>query len=223
MEKMTEIVVVLDRSTSMTQDAPEVIAGFNQFIKQQQVSTEGKAKVTVVLFDTTDEIWQAGVDIKNFPKLNNKIYVNDGCTALNNAICKAIDSCASRIEECCDCCKPEKVIVLIMTDGQENSSEFTHQDVKSRIEKYKKEGWEFLFIGANIDAFATGVNYGLDNHNITNASKGKGNIAKQFGYANFYCNQVSKGVKSSLINYVSNTDVFEDKDFENNVQNDIGK
>ena len=119
------------------------------------------------------------------------------------------------MDEMCDCCKPEKVIVLIMTDGQENASEFTLSDVKTRIEKYKKEGWEFVFLGADIDAFAGGTRLGVSGNSCSVMSKGCGGIGKGFAYANYI---VSQTVSGQSINYCSNTNDFEDKDFENNVQ-----
>jgi uncharacterized protein with von Willebrand factor type A (vWA) domain len=133
----TEIICILDRSGSMRGSENEVINSFNKFIKDQK-KIEGKAKVTLVLFDNEYEMPWRRIPLKDTPKLTKELYYTRGMTALNDSIGKTIN----------DFSKKKKVIMLIQTDGFENCSrEFSTDQVKKLIKKKKK--WEFVFIGSN--------------------------------------------------------------------------
>lgn len=138
MSKTTHIVAVLDRSGSMGGTEVEVINSFNNFIDKQR-KIEGKAKVTLVLFDDDYEIVWNKMPLKQVPKLTEDTYYVRGMTSLNDALGKTI----SRFND------KKRVIFLIQTDGWENSSrEFTGTQVKKMIKD--KDNWEFIFIGSDL-------------------------------------------------------------------------
>lgn len=162
MNNSTELVVILDRSGSMQRLAEDTIGGFNSLIENQR-KLEGKCTVTTVLFDNKVEILYQGKNIKEVPTLTSKEYFARGSTALLDAIGITINETNSRIssmkeeEE-----KPNKVLVAITTDGLENSSnEYSYSSIKSLIEE-KKLGWDFIFLGANIDAIGEANKFGIE-------------------------------------------------------------
>lgn len=149
--KTTHIICILDRSGSMASIAPEVIGGFNNFIDEQK-KIEGKAKVTLVLFDDQYEVLHDKVDLKKVGILTEDQYYTRGMTAMNDAIGKTINTLK----------KKKKAIVLIQTDGAENASqEYTSADIKTLINDKSKKGWDFQFLGADIDAVTSGNNIGI--------------------------------------------------------------
>ncbi len=158
----TEIVCILDRSGSMAGSENEVLGSFNKFIKDQK-KIEGKAKVTLVLFDHEYSMPWCRIPLKDTPKLTKELYVTRGMTALNDAIGKTINSFL----------KKKKVIMLIQTDGFENCSlEFSTRQIKKLIKKKKK--WEFVFIGSDLssrDTVAAAMSYGIDRTKTINTSK----------------------------------------------------
>jgi Mg-chelatase subunit ChlD len=163
--KAVELAVVADRSGSMISILNDAIGAFNAFIDQQQ-QVEGEAKLTVALFDTQYEIMQEGVDIKAATKFDKSNFVPRGSTALFDAIGRTLTKLIARRESG----EIDAVIVTILTDGEENASrEFRAEDIKKLIEKCEKEyGWEFIFLAANQDAFATGSTFGIKAANAYN-------------------------------------------------------
>ena len=171
---ITELVFVLDRSGSMSGLESDTVGGFNSLIKDQK-NSEGKAFVTTVLFDTEFIYVHDRVDISTVKPLTEKDYVPRGCTALLDAVGMTIQHIAgihkyARPEDV-----PSKTIFVITTDGMENASrEFRYDTVKKLIEKeQKKYGWEFIFLGANIDAAATADSMGIA-HASNYKADGKG-------------------------------------------------
>ncbi|WP_338779809.1 vWA domain-containing protein [Metabacillus sp. FJAT-52054] len=150
---LKEIVFLLDRSGSMAGLEQETIEGFNSLIKKQ-TEREGETNVTAVLFDDQYEVLWNGADAKEV-SLSKENYDVRGCTALLDAIGKAILEVGSRLQHTEENQRPDKVMFVITTDGMENASrEFTHDKVKDLItHQREKYNWEFLFLGANIDAF----------------------------------------------------------------------
>ena len=159
---LTEIVYILDRSGSMSGLENDTIGGYNAFLEKQK-NEEGEAVVTTVLFDDKYELVHDRSDIKKVKPLTNKEYFARGTTALLDAVGKTVNNVAARHRNALDSEVPFKTIVVITTDGFENASrEYDSAKVKEMIELQKKEyGWEFLFLGANIDAVETAKNFGI--------------------------------------------------------------
>jgi len=151
-KELTEIIFLLDRSGSMGGLESDTIGGFNAFIEKQR-QLEGETIVTVVLFDDQYEILWNGIKAED-AKLTAREYYVRGMTALLDAIGKTILDVGSRLARTPEEERPGKVIFVITTDGLENSSrEFTKEKVKELIKhQQEKYGWEFIFLGANIDA-----------------------------------------------------------------------
>nr|WP_263326467.1 vWA domain-containing protein [Neobacillus sp. Marseille-Q6967] len=149
---LTEIIFLLDRSGSMAGLESDTIGGFNAFVDRQK-KLEGKTIVTTVLFDDQYEILWNGIDAEKI-KLTEDLYNVRGCTALLDAVGKTIIDVGYRLSQTNEENRPEKVIFVITTDGFENASrEFTYKKVKELIKhQQEKYNWEFIFLGANIDA-----------------------------------------------------------------------
>jgi len=189
MAKTTHIICILDRSGSMSMQAPEVITNFNNFLKEQK-SVEGKAKLSLVLFDDHYEIVHDKVNIKDVPKLTSDVYYTRGMTAMNDAIGRTL----SRLED------KKNAIVMIHTDGYENASkEWTYDTVKQKVKQLKKK-WEFIFVGGDIDAKQVGNNLGIMNTmQVTNDSIGNAHSYAMF--ANTTTAYRSGGVEASTVAY----------------------
>ncbi len=147
---LTEIVFLLDRSGSMNGLENDTIGGFNGFVKKQ--TKAGRTILTTILFDDKYEILHNGADAKNIA-LTDKEYFTRGRTALLDAIGKTINELGKRLNETQEDKRPGKIIFVITTDGYENAStEFSYDAVKNMIaHQTEKYGWEFIFMGANID------------------------------------------------------------------------
>ena len=158
---ITELVFILDRSGSMSGLESDTIGGFNSMIEKQR-QVEGKCYVTTVLFDTRYEMLHDRLPLDKVPVMTDKDYCVGGGTALLDAVGAAI----RQIEMIHKYARPEDVpehtIFIITTDGHENSScNYSYADIKKMIESAKKKGWEFLFLGANIDAAAEAARIGI--------------------------------------------------------------
>ena len=166
---LTELVFILDRSGSMSGLESDTIGGFNAMIAKQK-KEEGEAYVSTILFDNVSEVLHDRIDLKKIPKMSAKDYTVRGCTALIDAIGGAI----KHIGNIHKYARPEDVpahtMFIITTDGQENASHrFSSDEVKKMIEHQKeKYGWEFLFIGANIDAVETAARFGIERNRAVN-------------------------------------------------------
>ncbi len=157
----TELVFILDRSGSMAGLEKDTIGGFNSMIGNQK-KQDGACFVTTVLFDHEISVLHDRVPLKNVPLMTDSDYCVRGCTALIDAI----GSTVKRIESIHRYARREDVpahtMFVITTDGLENASrEYSADKVKKMIEEKKKDGWEFLFIGANIDAVGTARDFGI--------------------------------------------------------------
>ena len=162
---LTEIIFLLDRSGSMGGLQSDTIGGFNAFIEKQR-QLEGETIVTTVLFDDRYEILWNGIDANKI-KLTDKEYYVRGSTALLDAVGKTILDVGYRLSQASEEQKSGKVIFVITTDGMENAShEFTYKKIKEIIKHQKeKYNWEFIFLGANIDARKEADNIGIDMNN----------------------------------------------------------
>lgn len=170
MSKTTHIICILDRSTSMAGQQDEVIRNFNKFLEEQQ-SVEGKAKLTLALFDTDYELVYDKIPLMQAKPLTRETFKIQGCTAMRDAIGKTL----SRLMD------KKKAIVLIHTDGEENSSrEYSQAAIKEMVDTLKKK-WEFIFVGGDINAHATAANYGImRSANVSNTSYGTANTYNNF-------------------------------------------
>jgi len=166
---ITELVFILDRSGSMGGLERDTIGGFNAMIEKQK-KQEGCCYVSTVLFDNVSEVLHDRVKLADVPEMTDNDYTVRGCTALIDAIGGAIHHIGNihkyaRAEDV-----PEHTMFIITTDGQENASHrYTSDQVKKMIERQKKKyGWEFLFIGANIDAVETASHFGISSDRAVN-------------------------------------------------------
>jgi uncharacterized protein YegL len=159
---LTEIVVILDKSGSMGVVRNDAFNGINSFILEQK-KLPGEANFTLTLFNSENTYLYSGHDLKSIHPLKEAEYVPDGFTALNDAIGKTITNVEKRLSAYSDNDRPGKVIVAIMTDGEENAShEYTSDHIKQLIERLQSEyKWEFVFLGANQDAFTAGSSRGI--------------------------------------------------------------
>jgi Mg-chelatase subunit ChlD len=161
MKDCTEIVCLIDKSGSMEPLRKDAIGGFNKFLEEQQAHPS-EANLTLVLFDTEYTSWPTR-PIKQHERLTPSNYVPGGWTALLDALGKAINELGARLSTMPEADRPNKVIFVIITDGQENSSkEFSKEQIKQMVthqqEKYR---WRFLYLGANVDAFAEAGGIGI--------------------------------------------------------------
>ena len=159
---LAELVFILDRSGSMSGLESDTIGGFNSMIKSQK-SVDGECIVTTVLFDDRYELLHDRINLKGISPLTEKEYYVRGTTALLDAVGRTINKIASVQKNTAEEERAEKVLFIITTDGYENASrEYSYDKVKAMIEKERdKYGWEFLFLGANIDALETAEKFGI--------------------------------------------------------------
>ncbi len=168
---MTELVFILDRSGSMAGLESDTIGGFNAMIEKQK-KQDGEALVSTVLFDTEMTVIHDRVPLGDVKPLTDEDYYVGGCTALLDAVGGAIHHIGNVHKYARKEDVPEKTLFVITTDGFENASrEYSYERVQKMIERQqKKYGWEFLFLGANIDAakeaerFGIGADHAVDYH-----------------------------------------------------------
>ena len=186
---LTEIICVIDKSGSMRRLAGDVIGGFDTFIHEQK-KLPGEAKLTVTLFDSTEQILYDGMSIQDVPSLDGQ-YHPGGMTALLDAVGKSIDCVGTRLAQAPEEERPENVIMVIMTDGQENSSqEYTREAIQKAIKRQEEVySWEFIFLGSNIDSFNDAMSLGIQqDHYVPYSNTGAG---VRRGYASI-SNSVTK-------------------------------
>ena len=161
-KNLTEIVFILDRSGSMAGLEDDTIGGFNAMIQRQKIEA-GDAYVSTVLFDTHTEVIHDRVDIQAIAPLTRKDYYVRGCTALLDAVGKAVHHIGIVHKYAREEDRPKRTLFAITTDGMENASqEYSYERVRKMIERKKeKYGWEFLFLGANIDAAKEAERFGI--------------------------------------------------------------
>ena len=188
--KWTELVFILDRSGSMAGLESDTIGGFNAMIEKQK-KQEGACFVSTVLFDDESRVLHDRVTLDEIPKMTDRDYTVGGCTALVDALGDAI----RHIGNIHKYARPEDVPVhtlfVITTDGMENASRrYSSEQVKKMIERQKeKYGWEFLFVGANIDAVETAAQYGIGKDRAVNYhADGKGTHVLYESLGDAVCN-----------------------------------
>ncbi|MCH4886313.1 VWA domain-containing protein [Acidaminobacter sp. JC074] len=162
--KKTQVIFILDRSGSMAGLESDTIGGFNAMLTKQK-KEEGHVYVTTVLFDDRYEVLHDGIAIDKAKLLTSEDYFVRGTTALLDAMGKSIESMIRKQKN-----KDDKVLFVIITDGYENASKhYSQREVKRMIERQKEAfGWEFVFLGANIDAIEVADSYGISKEKAVN-------------------------------------------------------
>jgi uncharacterized protein YegL len=161
-KNLTELVFILDESGSMSGLTSDTIGGFNSLIAKQK-KEEGEALVSTVFFSSSSKVIHDRLKLEDVPNLKDRDYVPSGCTALLDAVGDAVHHIANIHKYAREEDVPEKTLFVITTDGMENASrKYSHKDVKKLIERVQEEkGWEFVFLGANIDAAETADSIGI--------------------------------------------------------------
>ena len=161
-KNLTEIVFILDRSGSMAGLEDDTIGGFNAMIEKQKKES-GEALVSTVLFDNVSDVIHDRVDIQKIEPMTRKDYYVRGCTALLDAVGGAIHHIGNVHKYAREEDRPEKTIFVITTDGMENASRhYDYARVKAMLQRQQEQyGWEFLFLGANIDAAKEAARFGI--------------------------------------------------------------
>ena len=188
-KNLTELVFILDRSGSMSGLESDTSGGYNSFLEKQK-EEDGSCLVSTVLFNQHSKVIHDRVDLVKIEKMDRKDYLASGTTALIDAMGDAIHHIKNvhkyiRKEDV-----PANTIFVIITDGLENAShKYSSDDVKRMVEQQKEKGWEFLFLGANIDAVETARTYGIAEDRTSDYLCDEVGIEKNF-------DALSKSVKS---------------------------
>lgn len=162
-KNLTELVFILDKSGSMCGLEKDTIGGYNSMLEQQR-KVDGECVITTVLFDNRYELLHDRIDIRAVQPISEKEYFVGGSTALLDAIGKTIHKIGTAQKNTAEDYRAEKVMFVIITDGAENASRhYSSMQVKEMIQRQKERyGWEFIFLGANIDAVETAGRFGID-------------------------------------------------------------
>jgi len=201
-ENFTSINVIIDQSGSMGNVTLDTIGGFNSFLGEQKL-VPGEAVVTLCTFNSTAKTVHDFVKLASVPNLDSTTYVPGGNTALLDAIGKTINSVGEKLSAMPEEERPSKVIFLIITDGEENASrEFSASQIKSMVEHQTNTyNWNFVFMGANIDAITAGASLGIaatNSLNYQSTSQGTHDLYKG----------VSRGLESYRIGSSNTTKDF---------------
>jgi len=186
-KELTEIVFILDESGSMSPVKDDTIGGFNQFVEDQK-KLPGFADFTLVKFSDYYKVINEGADIVNIPDLDRNSYTPSFSTALLDAVGKTIELVKKRLEKVTEGNKPAKVLFAILTDGEENASrEYTTSKIQDLVKEARdKDGWEFLFLGADIDAWSGGSSMGITSNVRVSKSNMKMSMKGMSNYTAMY-------------------------------------
>ena len=186
---LTEIVYILDRSGSMGGLEADTVGGFNSMMAKQKKTGEN-AYVSTILFDNESEVLHDRVPIDKIEKMTDKEYFVRGCTALLDAVGGAINHIGNIHKYAREEDRPEKTVFVITTDGMENASNrYSYDEVQKLVKRQQeKYGWEFIFIGANIDAYAEAQRFGIKKERAVNyVHDGIGTAAVYEGVSKAVC------------------------------------
>lgn len=166
---LIELVFILDRSGSMSGLEDDTIGGYNDLLEKQK-KEDREAVVTTVLFDDKYELLHDRINLNGVAPITDREYFVRGCTALLDAVGKTISKIGNVQKNTTDSERAEKVLFVITTDGMENASrEYSYEKIKEMIERQKtRYSWEFIFLGANIDAVQTAARFGIDEDRAAN-------------------------------------------------------
>lgn len=177
---LTELVFILDKSGSMSGLEKDTIGGFNSLIAKQK-KEDGEAYVSTVLFSTQSEVVHDRITLDKITPMTDNDYIPGGCTALFDAVGDAIHHIGNIHKYARPEDVPAKTMFVITTDGMENASRrYSQKDIKKLIEKQKEMGWEFLFLGANIDAAETAQSMGIERERAANYKSDKRGTSVMF-------------------------------------------
>lgn len=190
----SKLVYIMDRSTSMGSLTEKSVEGFNSFVDEQK-GIEGQADLTLVTFDSQYEVVFENVNIQDVKHITKNDIFARGMTKLLDGVGKTIDSVGSGLDSKSEDQHPEHVIFVIMTDGEENSSEeYSRERVKELIEQQQNQyNWTFLFMGANIDAFEEAGSLGISSHTTSNYVADTQGMARSYGATSSYVGKVRTG------------------------------
>ena len=192
---LTEIICILDASGSMSGYEGDVVGGINAVLEKQK-KEEGEAFVTTVVFDTRYSLLHNRIPLKGIEPMTANDYTPGGCTALLDAIGRTLTNMRDMHARTSRSERPGHVIVTIVTDGMENASRrFSNAEVKRLIETCKADGWDFAFLGADIDAFAVGRNIGLGRDEASDFVKDGHGIGEALEAMNIAVNLTRGGLK----------------------------
>ena len=215
---LTEIVFILDRSGSMSGLEADTIGGFNSMIDKQK-KQEGEAYVSTVLFDDRSEVLHDRVPMSKVPVMTDEEYYVRGCTALLDAVGGAIHHIGNVHKYAREEDRPEKTLFVITTDGMENASrQYSYEKVQKMIKRQQeKHGWEFIFIGANIDAVQEAKKFGIKKERAVNY------VHDEEGTETLY-RSVGKAVCAMRMANASNVgSAIDDCAWEEDIRNDYSK
>lgn len=177
---LTEVVFILDKSGSMCSLTDDTIGGFNSMLKKQKAE-KGECLVSTVLFNSRSRVLHDRLPIEEVGEMTSREYVASGSTALIDALGDAIKHIRTvhryiRKED-----MPEHTVFIITTDGYENAShKYSSNEVRKMVEEQKEAGWEFIFLGANIDAVETAREYGIGSDRVANYINDDLGVEKNF-------------------------------------------
>lgn len=195
--KNFEVVFVLDRSGSMGCKEDDTIGGFNSLLDKQK-ELPGNVKVTTVLFDDEVVTLHDRMELGSVPAMTKKDYFVRGCTAMWDAVGSTIQRISHLQDMESQEDKSEKTLFIITTDGMENAStEYTGKQVRNLIESRKKDGWEFMFLGANIDAEDVAEDLGIDRDMAVEYENDGEGVSKNYAVLGnvISCVRSCKGIK----------------------------
>ena len=197
---LTELIFILDRSGSMGGLESDTIGGFNAMLKKQQ-EEQGECRITTALFDHEYELLHDRIDIKAVSPITDKEYFVRGNTALLDAIGITINKISAVQKNTSEEYRADKVLFIITTDGMENASrEFTYGKIKEMIEKRKSENsWEFIFLGANIDAVDVAERFGIDKNRAQNFHSDSKGVQLNYSVLSKTVSQYRQSAKSEPI------------------------
>jgi len=189
----TELIFILDRSGSMGGLESDTIGGFNATISDQK-KIDGETRVTTILFDNFFEVLHDRINLQDIAPLTDKDYFVRGSTALYDAVALGIRKIANVQKQTMPEGRADKVIMVITTDGYENSSRETNAAMLHKmIDDCKKDGWEFLFLGADIDAQAAAGAIGIESHRASNYVKDAQGVRVQYDSLNHAISAMRSG------------------------------
>ena len=198
----THITVILDRSGSMESICDDTIGGLNAFVEQQKAGF-GEATLTLVQFDSQDpyEVIHHFMPIGDVPALTRQTYVPRGSTPLLDALGRGINDIEASIGKLNDDERPEKVIIAVITDGQENSSrEFSKEQVEKMIKSKSSEaGWEFMFLSADLNAIEDAQRLGFSRDATVAFEKSSHGVSCSMARLSESVSEIRSGVNRKLL------------------------